>query len=465
MSGFTPSSTTYRLRPAANAQRLQNSSEHAREGWFPVNQEIFTSIKEKIETQHFQGEAGPLVDEIKRDQALLGHCISRLTERGARTKAIANPVQSLKDIPYATLVEWVSVPATRVSPYRLEAASKNQMQRLREAALSCRSTEVLAEGAQINADLAFSCAFLRQLGLNLIAWNYPSHFRRAQQAAQAGEEIDKAIERILGIRPSDLSAQIAKDWQLSSQLMSTLTDGAASPGLDSAKLRKVCEVGETYARLCDPAQHESAQKAWQDLKETAREYLGRDVEQRLSEESSYITELFKFEIVEENKFGEPLYAKNAFANRCPSELRQSIQRVYERISPSGQSTEAIQELAASVIPQAGFMRGCIYLARSGTFDFVPVLKLGDQPLSYYSLKNSAARSGIAQALLSSVPIRQDASWFGEDEVAVILGTIGGAQHQAVLYLEFNAEARNENVQSGMLYFKAIRQAFNDCLNI
>lgn len=460
---YVPTSTTYRLRPAANAQRLQHSSEHAREGWFPVNQEIFSSIREKVETQYYGGSAAALVDEIKADQALLGICIAKLTEHGERTRAITNPVLSLKEISYTTLVEWISIPPSRISPYRLETATKGQMQRLREAAVSCRSSEILAEGVKVDADLAFSCAFLRQLGLNLIAWNYPSHFRRAQDAARNGESIDKALERILGVKPADLSAEIAKEWQLSTQLMRSLGDSRT--GSDADALRRVCEVGETYARLCDPEQHELAQKAWDEVKETARDLLGKDVEERLSSETAAIAAMFDFEVIEEKKHAEPLYAKNTFAARCPSELRNSIQRVYERLMPCGPATEALQELAATVIPQAGFMRGCIYLARPGTFDLVPVLKLGDRPLSYYSLTTSAARSGIVQSLLSSVPLRQDASWFGSDEVAVITGTLGNAQQQAVLYLELSPDARTDNVQSGMLYFRAIRQAFNDCLRI
>lgn len=459
---YVPSSTTYRLRPAANAQRLQHSAEHAREGWFPVNQEIVTAIREKVEARRFGDSAAALVDEIKNDQALLGLCIGKMTERGGSRRAVGNPVQSLKQVPYKTLVEWISVPSARVSPYRLESASQSQLSRLREAAVSCRSSEVLAEGANIDADLAFSCAFLRQLGLNLIAWNYPSHFRRAQQAAKRGEPIDKAVERILGVKPADLSAEIAKEWQISTQLVRALGETRVS---DADTLRRVCEVGETYARLCDPEQHQAAREAWDKIKDSARELLGTDVEERLNSETAAVAALFEFEIVEENDEVEQRFAKNAFAARCPSELRTSIHRVYERIMPCGPATEALQELAATVIPQAGFMRGCIYLARPGSFDLVPVLKLGDRPLSYYSLTTSAARSGIVQALLSSVPMRQDASWFGNDEVAVITGALGNAQQQAVLYLELSSSARSDNVQSGMLYFKAIRQAFNDCLRI
>jgi hypothetical protein len=469
MDIYTPSSTTFRRRPSAGSARLERSVEHARHGWFPPNSDIVNSIFEKAKANCYAQSTEALVEEVKTDPALLSICLRELKRNVESPRAIDNPIRALKNQPYEKVVEWISLPGSKISPYKLKSASKTQIQRLRETSLSCHSTEVVAKGAELDPDLAFSCAFLRQLGINLIAWNYPSHFKRAQQATTRGESLDAALKRILGVTPEDMSLEIAKEWQVSSELMKIIAPpnaASAKNGQEVSPLQTACEIGETYAKLRDPEQRAAAESAWKVLKQKAVQWLGPDPEAQLVAEAESIEALFETPVPDESDpITEARFHKNSFASRCPLPLKKSLHRVYEQIVPSAPVSEALRSLAGEVLPEAGFIRGCIFLARPGSFDLVPVMKFGDQPLSYYRLSRHAARNGMTEALMSSFPMRQDVSWFGADESAALTGRLGKGGQQAVLYLELSKSAREDAVHQAMLYFNAIRQAFNDCLSI
>src|SRR5262249_37415849 len=154
----------------------------------------------------------------------------------------------------------------------------NELQalRFRESLLSASAAEILASKNAIDPEDGFSCGLLRQLGLTLIAWNYPRVYNRAMECITPNEGLDFQLQKVLGFSPSLLGLTFAQRWNLSDEILVALGDRkkrfsvSASERSDSGAqhvgemLSKICEVSEALARANDPEHYPTALRDWEE---------------------------------------------------------------------------------------------------------------------------------------------------------------------------------------------------------
>ncbi|HPN73314.1 MAG TPA: HD domain-containing phosphohydrolase, partial [Candidatus Omnitrophota bacterium] len=70
-----------------------------------------------------------------------------------------------------------------------------------------------------NGEFGFLSALLRQLGITLVAWNYPAAFDRALKSVTSTQPLTTVLSSMLGFSPELLAASLVRQWGGSSELI------------------------------------------------------------------------------------------------------------------------------------------------------------------------------------------------------------------------------------------------------
>jgi hypothetical protein len=359
--------------------------------------------------------------------------------------------------------------------------------------VSSSTAELLAERYKLDPNQAFLLAMVRQLGLNLVAWNYPRIYSKALTSASKGEgELEELLFKTLGYSPLELGVRSSLDWchHADTQAVLGVEDFLGGLGSDpditqqAEKFREFCEAGEVLAKMHDPEYFPKAISRWSRVSRDIEKYLGPSglqliqarVEQQGSGYLSLVPAALKLDLNPENalkvavgNISERLFEGNGYAAKCPTFFAEQFRNLYRHIVPGQPSPTAIKELVEHVIPNVGFLRGCVYLVDQKKLQAVPMLRIGDGPIDRYR-PLSCGDSGraphpVVEALSYSAPIIQEDAFLNGGQVSHVTGVFGNEEKLGVLYLEMSPSMRAGDRQQAILYFKAVREALNDCLNM
>lgn len=480
--------------PASKARALDEAVGYVTKGWFPVNTNLLKEIKQKLKDGFYKNNIGGLIDDLKGDLSLFTYCLRRLQEVIKQDQFAASPADILMSLEVEKMSTMLDVPEDEISIHQFNPSMKPQAICLKHALISSATAETLAEKAHVDPRHAFLCAGVRQLGLNLVAWNYPRIYSNALTGlGRSEEDLDVALEKVLGFSPLDLGVKVALGWNSCPDTQTALgceneAEGEAiqTPGKGSAgeKIRRFCEIGETIARINDPEHYPGAVKQWDKVSAEVNRYLGPRglslIAQRIENNTAGYRELsevlFKIDIAPEKNVQfaqaqhiQKLVENNQYLRKLKVELRDRFKAAYECLVSAGVSPQALKILVGEIVPALGFVRGCIFLVDSQNTMLVPMLRVGDAPLSRYRPLNCAdpgdSTNPIVGALNYTAPlIQENVVLFGE-QVSHVTGTFGNREKTGVLYLEMSEQLAQADRQELIIYFKAARQCLNDCLNL
>jgi len=478
-------------------RRLERAQKHVNEYWFPPNPRLLQRIKAGLEGGAYDLDIGFLIAEIKTDFALLTYCMRELTRL-----LISEQIPIPQNFSFASIFKLAGldrvkqvlvVNSERMSTHSVDNISEEQALRLQEAMISASAAEVLSESSNINADLGFSCALVRQLGHTLIAWNYPSVYQRCVSSVSGTKTLDSLLTESLGFSPQLLAHSILDEWGLQGEINQALIDNnPASPQPTEgsatdipATLKKICSIGEALARANDPEHYPSAEKDWESVKLALQENLGYQGIKLIQEKvklncENYVSlmpEMFgRCDNINPdtqiNEFLEnSLLRNNQFVRHCPPRLRKRFKNFYTLVKPGEIAREALAFLIKEIIPFAGFNGGYIYTLDPTTMQLVPRTKIGtsvEKPMQSIPYNSSQSDPDpVATAFGCSAPIVQgvnnDAA--RPHGTSSIVGAIGMAPKIGTLYLELPSDLLTGDDHNMLVHFKAVRQAINDCFHI
>jgi hypothetical protein len=462
---------------------------HVAQNWFPVNKAHLNEIREGL----IQGaySKNSLLIDIKSDIGLYTLCIRRLSQMASDGGVGGlTPVELFNHAELETLSALVTSDIDRNIHHKLQTASDVQVGRLKETMLSATTAEALVEAKSISAELGFSCAVLRQLGLTLIAWNYPHVYRRAlENSGLLNTNLEGEIQKILGFTPASLAVAITKDWNLSPIIKEVMTERGAD-GSDilsdtSKNVLEACKVGEALARANDPENYPSALHDWNTAEEAIEKSLGNKGMIRIRETIArnlrgYATSFPKtFNIPNADtipskicnvEYSRNLLAKNEHLSKCSPLLKMQLRELYSAFTPNEIARDSIQKLVRDIVPGAGFAKGCIFMYEQSTHSLVPVLKIGgiaESMSGTISLREPIAKDNlVAAGYLASTPIQKtqrtpngiiESSWYS--------GGLGTDKKTGVLLLEANSSLLGRSEINPESLFLAIKQCLADCLGI
>lgn len=456
----------------------------------PVSAESLSRVRAELRPSNTAGSRQKVITEIKKDFALFAYCVRELAR-----KTLKNKKQSAPDP--KTLLENASDDDLRTillkepgsfSSHRLEEISEPQANQFKQAMISATVAETLSEITNVEPINAYATAILRQLGLTLIAWNYPHVFKRVLAATEPGMNLDEGLSRFLGFSPTMLGVRIAREWGISPLIRAGMGDSKAKEeiladgGEDAQKLagiERVCRIGETLAKVSDPSLADHTTD-FTSAKGEIEQMLGRDafrilrekISQSCSAYASYAPQTFKSAspvastAIKLTKASEALFRNNIYIKHCEPEIREELKELYLRMDGRSIIKDNVDFLVKHIIPVSGFARGAIFLVEPESSKLVPRLAIGSASINEFRSVNYASTGStyepVASAFRCSTPIMEENVNLGSGNVSYIVGAMGDIQKSGVLYLEFDA---NNPTKNPLLVFKALRTALSDCLGI
>ena len=463
------------------------------EGWFPVNIVALNQLRQNLTTGLYEGDRERFITDMRADFSVFAYILRELPKI-VTPPAVLDPSKALRDLSRKELLELLKTPTGSLASSSFSGIVRAQASRVSHSLVSCTTADVLAQKDGTDPVLAYSAALMRQLGHNLIAWNYPRIYTRAL-AQNNGDrlQLEQQLAKVLGFSPSRLIGQLANHWRFSPELK--LVIGVEVQPLEfvragierevaidtGRRLQAFCEIGEAFAEVSDPEHFPEAAYKWGMVVERISGALGPSGVEILSRHIDGISagyhdlapSIYGDKLTTEQKIdrareiqSDRLAANNPYLNRCSVEFQNELREAYRVVYKHKLSTEALQRLVGNVIPKAGFGRGCLYLINKQSGRLVPTLKIGSCLLSRYKAQSGTLvteqESALTEALFCGTPIRQEGYFFGE-RVACMVGAVGGKEKAGVLYLELNDELARQPSQVPLSYFRAVLQAMNECL--
>ena len=466
---------------------------HVGKGWFPANSAVLNLVRGRMRDGSYEGQVSLLFSDLKKDLSLFTFCLKQVGKVIDGPVKHRSPAEILGSLEVEKIAEIISLAESSLGLHSIDPTQKAQVMRLRHSIVSSSTAEVLAEKAKLDSNQAFLLATVRQLGLNLVAWNYPRIYAKALVSAGKGEgELEELLFKTLGYSPLELGVKSSLDWCHHADTRAVLfsDDFAGGLGNDSQvtqqaeKYREFCEAGELLAKLHDPEFFPKAAARWQGVSQGIERLLGptalQVIQSRAEQQgSSYLNLLpgalkldFSPETALRDAIGslcQRLFEQNGYAVKCPTLFAEQFRSVYRQIAPGQPSPAAIKALVEIVIPSLGFVRGCVYLVDQKKLQAVPMLRIGDATIDRYrSLScgdSGKAAHPVVEALSYSAPIVQEDVFLNGDQVSHVTGVFGNEEKLGVLYLEMSPSLRTSDRQQTILYFKAIRETLNDSLNM
>lgn len=475
-------------------RRLDKAVRHVSDLWFPVNSELLMRIQRGLREGIYDLDLDFLLDEVRSDFALYTYCLKETTRRardaGRPLPLTADPKSLLRSAGLEQLRVILSQDARKISPHSFENSSSDQLARLKEAVVSASCAEVLSPSIKLDPEYGFTTALMRHLGHTLIAWNYPTVYRRvlAQVRAHPESSVDHELSVILGFSPGLLGITLARQWALDPALVAALggdserAEIAGSNARVAEGLEKICAVGEALARANDPDRYPTAESDWNAARVELEKSLGfegmRVIRDRVAENfenyRTLIPHVFPtpIELDPETHLHQhqeqKLVDRNQYLRGCPPLLRKRLKDLYATLTGKEVSRDALKVLVHDLMPLAGFTGGMVYTLDPGTMMLVPRLRFGriemrDSNAVPYS-DNPLTQDVVALAYRCSKPLLET-SREEKGDMCALVSVLGEEEKVGVIYAEVPREAVDRDSMAFQQSFKAIRQTFQDCLGL
>jgi len=405
-----------------------------------------------------------------------------------------HPVKVIKHFDSARLAALLETNEEKISTHRLDQTTDIQARSTRSALISTGACYAIANRTEFDPDVVVTFAMLRQLGFMLVGWNYPRTYQKALATlASTGGDLEKLLTSYLGFSPLHLGLSLTVNWSTNPGLYLGcgvgVPEGLSIQSLGAAELAstkeitRVCEIGEALARVNDPEHFPAGKREWERVISDITDYVGDGglsliqsaIAANCESYRKVSPKLFELDFTKPRApqtgvtgGGAKLLATNLSVKKCPEKVQEHFLAVYQEISEGQISIEGLNVLVKDLIPLCGFVRGCVYLADSGGQVLVPRLKIGESDISRYkALKSSSTKQShpVLESLSSQIPIKQENVFMYGELVSHVTGTFGNREKVGVLYLEIGGELLQQESQVALMYFKAIKHALNDCLNL
>ncbi len=458
------------------------------DSWIPINKELLEKIQEGLSQGLYELDLDLLVSEIKSDFGLFSFCLKELsqTKRGETSRPLdENLVDFLRKNGLDRLKNILLGQKIKEAVGYCQSNPAAEM-RISECIISTTTAELLSERQNIDPEIGYSCAVMRQLGLSLIAWNYPGVFKRVTSSRKA-DRLDVELSKLLGFSPAMLGLMLARKWKLSPVILHAMGEGSSEKIEQTDMIVKLCEAGEALARANNPKIYPTAQKDWDSCRTYIEAYLGSEgitlVQERVKENAlhyastlpgvfertQHINPERELEIFQKNQ----RLSTNSYLNACPVGLRNKFEQLYRQLDSSKIEKENVNLLANIIIPLAGFQSGCVYLIDPGTMMLMPRLKINQNDISEYQPLKVGFGSfdtigmdpiQIAWSCISPIISESDPiEGLHNGGRRYIASSIGEKKKAGVLYLEL-ADRRFMGGDP-LICFKAIKRALEDTLNL
>lgn len=461
----------------SNSRRIDRALQHVSKPWFPMNPEVVKRVREGLESGKYENDFNSLLSELKTDFALFTFLVKELAQRAALANEsqalLANPIELIRWGSGSHLKEILSEQQKIPSMHSLHWSEPFQIQRLRETAIIATTASVLSEQKNLDPELGFSRGVIREIGLNLIAWNYPSVYTQVLARLKPEQVLDDELAKELGFTPALLAMRLMRP------------DSSAEPGDELAEdgswatYDELCEIGENLARAENPETYPSAENDWNKAKSFLTNAIGekaigvirsrvvetsQQYKKSLPEVFGSIDQFDPQQNIEKHK-----RAARAIEERylkfCPETVQKALKEMYSEMTNESVNKALVGRLLKDIVPEAGFTGGCVFVVDPSSLSLKPRTLIGKVQMRKITNVELEPGDAAVSALSSPQPVIQLAEDIPNSSFAGIYSALGSRKKVGVLYLE-KPQPSSANPDDGTLgVFEVIRKALCDALLI
>lgn len=486
-------------------KRVARALEHVRKLWMPINRSVFARVKSSLHGGMYDNNRDELIRDLHSDMALFTWCLrglSELAKQEEKSNPNFDPTLYLRSVDLSELKRVLDVEPSDITSHALENSDSLQVQLLRDVVLGASAAEVVSKKEGHDTERAFGAALLRQLGMTLVSWNYPTVVQEAVAAIKGGGELEVEISKRLGFSPSLLALELVREWGVSTKKCFSLglwispediasmesgSEAASEEEMDAdTYLREALELGEQLARVNSLDAYPSMRGRWGDIEEKIVGVLGRSglarIRERFEEhfleysrvlpnDSVSAGPIFNRNKIPDSAEAQRAQKKNRFIENCELSVKHQLLRVYDEIDTrSGIDKKLVRSLLNNVVEMAGFTAGCVYTHDPALSKLLPQLNIktpkGIKAAPYDCRMGSPDAPLIISAFQSVAPVTETVIITEEIPLLCVAGPFGRRARFGVLYLEIPvAKATAGNHGKSLLHFQAICKALSDCLNL
>lgn len=466
--------------PQSGSSLAEKCSRYCLDNWLPIST---YGRKNLVEDLFLTAELRPsdeVTSDLKLDLALYTLFLRHLCEQspGPRGKQL----DGLRNLP--EVFSRLNLISKTVSPESFrdtQNLSEQEAKALAYVVTASSTTEALAAQRGVNREVGFLFGLLRQLGLLLISFNYPTVLKEALDFTRKGAcTFPDGLRNMLGVSPAELGYRVLSNWHISEEIRRALTSLELSSQDREIKILSECSSrAERFAHVeltvdspnFIEQRHSILQELESELGKSGVFELSQTITHRLSsyvEEHPALFQSYSGFVISFEEQGGKLFQENVALQECPQVLQHYFLNAYKSVEGGGASPFALTLLTQTIVAKAGFTRGCLYILDKQKNELVPKLVLGEAELKNYiplTLKQPEPQYlGVTQALTSFTPITERRILLHGRRISHISGQLTN-QERALLFLEIGKELADLTNKEILVRFHAIRQALIHFLNL
>jgi hypothetical protein len=471
--------------------RLERAARHVTDYWIPVNPLLMDRVKARMSDGTYDTGIEHLITDIRSDLSLFTFCILKIVKMMQEAEEDLPesfvPFDLLRNSGVEKLKEILALPDLQRNTHSLTEGGQFQLSRIEEAFVSASTAEALATSEALDAEGCYASALLRQVGIALVAWNYPAVYQEAVQGLGEGGTLDQRLAVELGFSPAMLAIRVFLKNGLPARYCSELglyqefhdQDWEYLSAVSETTIR-LCRIGEALARARNKEMYPEARDDWELAKLEIERRLGVDgmkiIHERLDENMNAYVELvpdiFKPALIldipdEFDKSDVVGDYYNPYLSCCSKVEREALKLFYQQLTADVETGSNVRLFVDKVFPATRFTGGCIFTIDPALHQLTPQMQLGELVMRRflpveYSLAE-ASNDLVSVAFRTTEPVIAYGVNDDGELTSMIAGLFGCSQRYGVFYLESPGVISDEPQQK--YHFKALQHALNDSLNL
>ncbi|MCB0330064.1 MAG: hypothetical protein KDD70_10380 [Bdellovibrionales bacterium] len=482
-------------------KRLSRTVAHVLRHWIPVDRVLLGKIREGLHRGVYENDKGSLFKDLKSDLSLYTWCLRELCKSLQAAGPLDrdfDPIRALEELGCEDFKELLNKSESEFSNHELEQSNPEQVRILREVMLGASTVDIANKHFK-GDPRAYGVSLLRQLGITLIAWNYPSVFEECVEKVKKSGDLDVLIAKRLGFSPGLLAMKLVREWGISEKKCVSLglmvpediedILGENTSASHGQFFRDICEIGEKLARANDPKTYPTQAKNWGTVERKVQQALGEQglvkIREHFEDNCAHYAVLLP-QLVEndgklfdrlkypDSKRERNLLLRNRFLEGCSKDVKVSLKAFYSKLDKAQEvNRELVRSFIHETIPNCGFHGGCVFTFDPTISKLVPQLQFGivhalePEAVDY---STSLADANMVQKAFQRIEpihrkVRVPGSVVESDSVFAVAGILGKHRKLGVLYLELPSCLHYGDDAQIVMHFRAIGRALSDCLRV
>ncbi len=466
-----------KIRDGAKVSRQDETIKHLAHGWIPSNPLVIRELARELQNGVYKSNREALIQKLKIDPALFAYCARQVASVSEDSPHGHDVFETFRRIEEEKLRTILPLSDSVISPHRFaETSEPHKLLRAQHILFTTVTAEKLAQITSLQQTHAFTSALFFELGLNLIAWNYPRIFTQVMtRHRRYNLNPTRELEKLLGISPIRIGSRFASEFGLSREVLEVLAHDDKLTKPDTLSLREIVRVSALLADAQDSFNFPGAMAAFKADKSPLRAVLTDEVVSELKEQvvsmiSPYCDDLSPLQSLPilkskpEFELGptqaETLLAQNTFAARLEYPLKNALLELYQLCSNDEISAQALKKYSTQTVEIFRFSRGCLYLLDGQKLVLKPSFRFGETSLAIYDLFLNDLSSGLSSSLYSHSPFCKIAPGVRGTSVLQLSSALDHSRYDGVIYFECDDV---DPEFPALLHFQVLRRTLNQLL--